>query len=371
MTALAQVVDLRGAQLNEAGWAQLKDDITDRMVADADLSATGLKVGLVLLRHLNRESGLAFPGTSRIAERIGKPGDSGQRMVRRALKELVERQHWRVVQLGGATGRGQGRTTRYAPAFTRTRESGIGNAFTRTQESVYPDSGVRFTRTQESPEPLKEPLRRTPDLSVTQSSIEGRGGEGRLPVCSNDSFDDAERQKLDLASFIARRFRLHRDDAPVYVQQWTAALGFEAARAAVHDCAGLGLDRDQLVTAMSAQLRDPGRMADETERLARQRQKEETAAAVQAQQREAQRRRHEQRYESDARYRIETDFWAAATASRTGLRQWTAWLTDVLPLVGEETLRIWHQDLAANAAASDWLPSLVARFVEHQNALGD
>ena len=371
MTALAQLVDLHGAQLSDSGWAQLKDDITDRLVADPDLSATGLKVGLVLLRHLNRESGLAFPGTARIAERIGKPGESGQRMVRRALRELVERGHWRMVQLGGATGRGAGRTTRYAPTFTRTQVSGTNGGFTRTQESVYPDSGVRFTRTQESPEPLKEPLTRTPNISLASSNPEERGGEGSPSTCSDDDTGEAEQQKLDLAGFVTRRFRLHRADAPVYVQQWTAALGFEAAQAAVYDCAGLGLDRDQLVNAMSSRLRDPSQQIQQTERLARQKDREDAAAAVQERQRQAQQQRHAERYRSDAGYRLETDFWTAATVSRTRLRQWTAWLFETLPSVGEDTLRAWHEELVASEPETDWMPSLLARSRELEQRCED
>ncbi len=141
-----------------------RDEFYSRLVRDRSLTATDLRVAWALLAHVNSRSLLAWPSHTRLAKALGKhdpadPNRTGERMVRRALKKLVERGYFEVIERGGAKGRGAKEPTVYRPVFVGTEESLQQLPLWGPDSPVCGDSGVPFVGSEESPKPKKEPQR--------------------------------------------------------------------------------------------------------------------------------------------------------------------------------------------------------------------
>ncbi len=141
-----------------------KAEFFSRLVRDRGLTGMDIRVGWVILDHVNTQSLLAWPSNARMAEILGlaDPTDlnnNGIRMVRRAAKRLVERGHFEIVERGGAGGRGSDKSTVYRPNLVGTAESPLELSLWGQGSPPGGDSDGRLVGTGESPEPFKEPLK--------------------------------------------------------------------------------------------------------------------------------------------------------------------------------------------------------------------
>ena len=81
-------------------------DWLDQVARDDTLPPSALRVAVILMRHLNRKSGLAWPSQGRLAEALGLT----DRAVRKAIDALVKAGHLSVT-----AGRGRSKSSVYKP----------------------------------------------------------------------------------------------------------------------------------------------------------------------------------------------------------------------------------------------------------------
>lgn len=91
----------------DQNWPAYKERLVTQHASDRKLPGAAKSVGILLVKHLNKETGSAWPGVVRMAHSLGYD----RRTVQRALDLLVTQGHWQLDKQGG----GAGLTSVYTP----------------------------------------------------------------------------------------------------------------------------------------------------------------------------------------------------------------------------------------------------------------
>jgi len=165
-------------------FTHLKMNFGEALNVDSTLTPTAHRVARQLIKHLNSESGLAWPG----AERLATDLNVSIRSVRRAIAELTKPGGWFIKEQRG----GRGRSNRYAMNPERvTAVSPFEHVDEDERVTVLNEKGDKIAR-KSVPAVSPESLNRTPEKNsvkdspaASRSGSEARARHGLKPETKN------------------------------------------------------------------------------------------------------------------------------------------------------------------------------------------